>query len=288
MANFSDTKGVRRIDIRAMVESVVHEVIQSMKTKKEKEWNGKVLFIFCDSSAHEPFADQFIKLKNANIGYDLLFLDGETSSWLGMQRVESSGSERIIAADEYSPAAIELSKDYDGIIIPEIDLDNAARVTAGMKGTIKAEVIFSAVMLKKFILVGADTPGIKRSDRRCLKALTLPAHYRERFESYKKKMNELGIDFKPQMELADSIIQKIGKKIEIKIPEISHSTNNSITQNNQLVFEKKLLTTEWIQAQSHFPNDMIFLPKGVIISPLAKDLLKQRKIMVKWIERDDG
>ncbi len=288
MVNFFDIEEVRRIDIRAMVESVVHEVIQSMKTEREKELNGKVLFIFCDSSANEPFADQFIKLKNAKIGYDLLFLDGETSSWLGMQRVESSGSERIIAADEYSPAAIELSKDYDGIIIPEIDLDNAARVSIGMKGTIKAEVIFSALMLKKFILVGADTPGIKRSDRRCLKELTLPAPYRERFESYKKQMNELGIDFKPQMELADSIIQKIGKKIENKKTEMTSSKNNSITENNQLAFDKKLLTTDWIQAQSLIPNNTIVLPKGVIISPLAKDLLKQRKIMVKWIERDEG
>lgn len=268
-----------------MIESVVLEVIQSMKVEKEKEKLGKVLFVFCDSSAHEPFSDQLIKLKNANIAFDLLFLDGETSSWLGMQRVESSGSDRIIAADEYSPAAIELPKEYDGIIIPEIDLDNAARVAAGLKGTIKAEVIFSAIMLEKFILLGADTPGIKRSDRRCLKALELPAPYRKRFVEYVKQMTELGIEFKPQMDLADTIIQKfslIHAEKQAAIKEFPGDPSVSSSEN-QLTFKKKLLTPDWILAQAHFPNDTIYLPKGVIISPLAKDLLKEKKLIVSFI-----
>jgi hypothetical protein len=276
---------VRGIDIRTMIESVVLEVIQSMRVEKEKEKLGKVLFVFCDSSAHEPFSDQLIKLKNANIAFDLLFLDGETSSWLGMQRVESSGSDRIIAADEYSPAAIELPKEYDGIIIPEIDLDNAARVAAGLKGTIKAEVIFSAIMLKKFILLGADTPGIKRSDRRCLKTLELPAPYRKRFVEYVKQMTELGIEFKPQMDLADTIIQKFSLKHAEKQAAIKEFPGypSVSSSENHLTFKKKLLTPDWILAQAHFPNDIIYLPKGVIISPLAKDMLKEKKLTVSYI-----
>ncbi|WP_331280337.1 hypothetical protein [Bacillus sp. UNC438CL73TsuS30] len=272
---------MRSIDIRAMIESVVKEVVQSMKVEKEKEQIGKVLFVFCDSSAHELFADQFIKLKNHKIGYDLLFLDGETSSWLGMQRIESSGSDRIIAADEYSPAAIELPKEYDGIVIPEIDLDNAARIVTGLKGTIKAELIFSAIILEKFLIVGDDTPGIKRADRRCLKALSLPGPYRKRFESYVEGMKELGIEFLPQMELADAVIEKLcdrlAKSPAAKTEEINHADDGGLT------FKKKLLTPEWIKAQQEFPNHTLTLPKGVIISPLAKDLLKEKKLTIKYI-----
>lgn len=270
-----------------MVESVVHEVIQSIQAKKEREKIGKVLFIFCDSSAHEPFTDQFIKLKNADIAFDLLFLDGETSSWLGMQRVESSGSERIIAADEFSPAAIELPLDYDGIIIPEIDLDNAARVASGLKGTIKAEVIFSAIMLEKFILVGAESPGIKRADRRCLKTVRLPEPYRKRFEAYVKQMKDLGIEFKPQTELADHIIQKFCKrKATQKSAYQNGEEKNPGPQDENMIFTKKLLTPNWIQAQGQFLNNTIYLSKGVIISPLAQDLLKEKKLTVRFIEKD--
>lgn len=282
---------MREIDIRSMVESVVHEVIQTMKLEKEKEKVGKVLFIFCDSSAHEPFADQFIQLKNADIGYDLLFLDGETSSWLGMQRVESTGSERIIAADEHSPAAIELAKDYDGIIIPEIDLDNAARVAYGLKGTIKSEVIFSALILGKFILIGADTPGIKRADRRTLKTLSLPSPFKKRFEEYVKFMTGLGIEFKAQLGLADSIVQKFHHKVEkkkvLEASTVVGSEDNQANVNGNVIFNKKLLTPEWIHAQPHFPNSTVYLQKGVIISPLAKDLLKEKKLIVKFFKKDE-
>ncbi|OIK15990.1 hypothetical protein BIV60_06795 [Bacillus sp. MUM 116] len=274
------------MDIRAMIESVVQEVVQSMKHEKENENFGKVLFVFCDSSAHEPFADQFIKLKNSKIGYDILFLDGETSSWLGMQRVESTGSERVIATDEYSPAAIELAKDYDGIIIPEIDLDNAARVAAGLKGTIKAEIIFSAIMLQKFVLVGGDSPGIKRSDRRCLNTLSLPAPYQKRFYSYIEQMTELGIEFFPQMDLSEAVIQKFTKKME----DVQSTCESDLRENdhaleNKAIFKKKLLTHDWIESQAHFPNNSIYLSKGVIISPLAKDLLKEKKLTVRFIEK---
>ncbi|WP_371261510.1 hypothetical protein [Bacillus sp. MUM 116] len=252
-----------------------------MRVEKENEQVGKVLFVFCGSSEHESFADQFIKLKNSKIGYDLLFLDGETSSWLGMQRIESSGSERIIAADEYSPAAIELPKEYDGIIIPEIDLDNAARVVTGLKGTIKAELIFSAIMLEKFLIIGDDNSGIKRADRRCLKALSLPVPYRKRFETYVEGMKELGIEFIAQKNAADAVIEKFSKKLvkstDVLLEEINHPGNDCLT------FKKKLLTPEWINSQPEFPDHTLTLPKGVIISPLAKDLIKEKKLILKFI-----
>ncbi|MFH0069276.1 hypothetical protein [Peribacillus sp. NPDC056705] len=277
---------MRRIEIRSMVESVVREVLQSIQVQKEKENNGKVLFVFCDSSAHEPFTDQFIKLKNANIAFDTLFLDGETSSWIGMQQVESSGARKVIAADEYAPSAMELPKEYDGIIIPEIDLDNAARVATGLKGSIKSEIIFSASLLQKFILVGEDVPGIKRSDRSCLKAISLPAPYRKRFEEYMKQMTELGITFSPQKDLADVIINKLCKELEVNGQNKQEPLEENHSKGEHLSYTKKLLTTEWFESKSYSPNDTIYLQKGTIISPLAKDLIKANKLNVLFVKKD--
>ncbi|WP_311202578.1 hypothetical protein [Peribacillus aracenensis] len=277
---------MRRIEIRSMVESVVREVLQSIQVQKEKENNGKVLFVFCDSSAHEPFTDQFIKLKNANIAFDTLFLDGETSSWIGMQQVESSGATKVIAADEYAPSAMELPKGYDGIIIPEIDLDNAARVATGLKGSIKSEIIFSASLLQKFILVGEDVPGIKRSDRSCLKAISLPAPYRKRFEEYMKQMTELGITFSPQKDLADVIIDKLCKELEVNGQNKQEPLEENHSKGDHFSYTKKLLTSDWFESKSYSPNDTIYLQKGTIISPLAKDLIKANKLNVLFVKKD--
>ncbi|WP_311316576.1 hypothetical protein [Peribacillus simplex] len=277
---------MRRIEIRSMVESVVREVLQSIQVQKEKENNGKVLFVFCDSSAHEPFTDQFIKLKNANIAFDTLFLDGETSSWIGMQQVESSGATKVIAADEYAPSAMEIPKGYDGIIIPEIDLDNAARVATGLKGSIKSEIIFSASMLQKFILVGEDVPGIKRSDRSCLKAISLPTPYRKRFDEYIKQMSELGITFLPQKDLADVIINKLCKELEVNGQNKQEPLEENHSKGDHLSYTKKLLTTDWFESKSYSPNDTIYLQKGTIISPLAKDLIKANKLNVLFVKKE--
>lgn len=255
------------MDIRQMIESITREILQSMKADNQQAQKPKWLYIFCDSTAHEPFADQFIALQNQGICHDILFLDGETSSWLGMHRIECGGAGKVIATDEYAPAPLELPKEYDGIIIPEIDLDNASRVAAGLKGTVKAEIIFSALVLGKPVLVGEDVPGIKRADRRCLKTLSLPIPYQKLFLRHVSEMKELGVDFYPQKGLADAAIRKSKAKRQAE----SHEPVTA-----------KLLTADWVKTQTDFPDRALVLRQGTIVSPLAMDLLKEKGIAVHY------
>ncbi|WP_240374218.1 hypothetical protein [Bacillus piscicola] len=275
------------MDVRSIVESVVREVLQEQVSKKrvaiKQEPVGKVLFVFCDSSAHESFTDQFIELKNVNIAYDILFLDGETASWLGNQHVEASGANRVIATDMNAPAAMEVPKDYDGIIIPEIDLDNAARVAAGMKGTIKSEIIFSAILLEKFILIGDDNPGIKRADRRCLKTLSLPKPYRALFDQYIETMRDLGVHFRPPQEFVSFIKEAFPSEAEDNSE--NEPEQEEARQNTALPIKKKFLTAEWIENNMPFPNNKLTLPKGVIVSPLAQDILKENQVTLHYTDK---
>ncbi|TCP31544.1 hypothetical protein EV207_10233 [Scopulibacillus darangshiensis] len=264
------------MDLRETVESIVREIIQTINKEREQKAQPKVLFIFCDSTAHEAFRDDFIKLKNHGICHDILFLDGETSSWLGINHVECQGAGKVIATDENAPAPIELPKEYEGIVIPEIDLDNAFRVVSGMKGTIKAEIIFSAIMLKKLVIIGEDSPGIKRSDRRCLNTVSLPGPYQKRFQQYVQEMKGLGIRFRNQKGLIDTVINRLKAEVSEKPNSLPGKFNN-----NHLTFGGKLLTAGWIQSQTDFPDQTIFLRKGAIVSPLAKDLLKEKGLTVQ-------
>ncbi|MDF2682547.1 MAG: hypothetical protein K0R47_3737 [Brevibacillus sp.] len=264
------------MDVRQMIESITREIMQSMSMPQVKR--PKWLFIFCDSKAHESFSDQFIALQNHGICHDILFLDGETSSWLGMHRIECTGAGKIIATDEYAPAPLELPKEYDGIVIPEIDLDNAARVVAGLKGTIKAEIIFSALVLGKPVLVGEDGPGVKRSDRRCLKTLTLPGPYHKLFQRHVNDMKELGIEFAAQKGLAESIIRK--NRASQQAAEHAQSIPDSQGQQPVTV---KLLSADWVKSQSDFPDQTLVLRQGAIVSPLAMDLLKEKGIAVHFM-----
>lgn len=266
------------MDVREIVESVTREILQSIKMERQSAPSRpKVLFIFCDHSAHESFIDQLIRLQNQGIDHDMLFLDGETSSWLGMQRVESSGTSRLIATDEEAPAPLELPMDYDGIVIPEIDLDNAARVALGLKGSIKAEIVYSALLLNKFVLMGKDVSGIKRSDRRCLKTVSLTNGYKKRFEAYMETIQELGVEFRVQNELAEGIIEKFARNIGAICAE---GTDQSAEET--LTFSGKLMSASWVRSQTFWPDCNLILQKGVIVSPLAYDLLKEKGIEVQY------
>lgn len=271
------------MDVREMIESVVQEVIGTMKREEKKL--GKVLFVFCDSTAHESFKDLFIELDNAKIGYDCLFLDGETSSWLGMNQVESFGSGKIIASDENAPAPIELPKKYDGLIIPEIDLDNASRIASGMKGSIKAELIFSALLLEKFVLIGDENPGLKRADRRSLNKLELPAAYQRMFKAYINQMKDLGIKFVDLKKVGEELCKYLNVsklKTEKRSSENKTDTQNQVS--HKLAFSKKLLTADWVASLGNVSNENLYLSKKTIISPLARDLIKEKNLTVKILD----
>lgn len=281
-----------------MIESIVRELVQAMQAEQAKK--PKVLYLFCDSTAHEAFTDHFILLKNSGICYDMLFLDGETSSWLGLHKIECAGPGKIIAADEYAPAPLELPLEYDGIVIPEIDVDNAARAAQGLKGTVKAEILFSALVLNKFVLIGDDIPGLKRADRRTLKTLTLPKPYVKLFERYKRELAALGAEFAPQKLLAEAVVRKCGVEQRQPVSEApargtsspepvnaqAGVANSSAAAADSAVFEGKLLTAEWVKRQTDTAPDVrkLILGKGTIVSPLAADLLREKDVAVQYAE----
>lgn len=264
------------MDLKETVKSIVLETIQAIKEEAAERCIGKVLFIFCDSSAHEPFKDQLIALSNAKITYDCLFLDGETSSWLGLHKVECSGAHRVIATDEYAPAPIDLIKDYEGIILPEIDLENAARIIQGTKGTLKSEIVTYALYAEKFVLVGEHLSGLKRTERNSLQVLQLPAYYKQKFQGYMNECQQLGMELVSTEKFADRVIEKL-----------SHANGNaSLLDENETVtlvdFHGRFLSADWVVKQGDLLDGKINLLKGTLISPLAHDILREKGIEVHF------
>ncbi|WP_240795355.1 hypothetical protein [Aquibacillus halophilus] len=257
-----------------MVETIVKELIKS----EDQVRKAKLLYIFCDSTAHESFLDHFIELQNEGISYDMLFLDGDTSSWLGLHKVESTGSNRVIAADEYAPAPIELPREYDGVIIPEIDVDNAARIAKGLKGSVKSEIVFFAMLLNKFVIVGDDGSGIKRSDRLGLKTLTLPSGYKKLFLSLKEEMSELGIEFCRITDLTNTVVTKVKGLAQL---ESTTSSNPSV----QVPDYGTLITANDVPSildSGHKKGSSLHLSKRTKVSPLAKDLFREKGIELHY------
>ncbi|WP_409346855.1 hypothetical protein [Paenibacillus sp. MBLB4367] len=271
------------IDKKQMIESIVREVLRDIAAETSKP-QPKVLYVLCDSTAQEAFTDHFILLSNHGVCCDLLFLDGETSAWLGMHKLECGGAGKVIAADEYAPLPLEVPKAYDGIVIPEIDLDNAARVVLGMKGTVKAEIIFAALVLGKFVLVGEDAPGMKRADRRTLQTLRLPEQHRNLFGYYQKELQDYGVVLAPQSKLAELAVLKCGERTKAGSNEHTGAGVEDV-----LRFEGRLLGAEWVKGIGKQPGiRRVMVGKRTIVSSLALDMLRDRGIAVDRPEPKSG
>ena len=290
-----------RAELKQTVESIIRDILQSMR--EEAVERRKVLYVFCDSTAHEAFTDHFIMLARHGICHDILFLDGETSSWLGLHKIECGGAGKIIAADEFAPAPLEVPLEYDGIVIPEIDLDNAGRAAAGLKGTVKSELILSALLLNKFVLIGDDAPGIKRTDRRTLQTLTLPKPYQALFEKYKSELQVLGAEFAPQKQLAEQVVSRCtklsGNKGMAASAADSHQTavsakkvdgregaGNEAASDGSVVFEGRLITADWVQQLARDGSaSRIVISRRTLISPLAGDVLKAAGVLLQYADQ---
>jgi hypothetical protein len=265
------------VEIKQMVESIVRELFDSLEKQAVKRL--KVLYIFYDSTAHEAFTDHFIWLNNHQIDHDILFLDGEASSWLGKCQIECGGRGKTIASDEFAPSPLEVPLEYEGIVIPEIDLDNAARAALGMKGTIISEIIFSTLVQNKFVLIGDDIPGLKRADRRTLKTLTLPKPYVNLFDYYKLELQMYGVEFGPLKKLAEMVVSKLGSGSGTKVVEAA----NSVKTDERIVYEGRLISADWVTRESkNKAFRSLMIGKRTIISSLAKDMLKEKGITIEY------
>lgn len=264
------------MDTKRLVESIVREVMQSMKAETPKQ--QKVLYIFSDSTEHEAYTNHFIVLNNSGVAHDLLFLDGETSGWLGKHRIESGGPGKVIAVDEFAPAPLEIPQNYEGVIIPEIDLDNAGRAALGMRGTVMSEIIFAAIVQGKFVLLGDDSPGLKRADRRTLKRTSLPKPYMKLFDHYKQELMTYGVQFAPRERLAEIAASHFRTAPSEREPEAALAPESATA-----VFPGRLVTEEWVRRNTAEIAGVkrVEIRKGALVSPLAKDLLKEKGIAVE-------
>jgi hypothetical protein len=258
------------LNLEQAIEGIVFELLRTYQAAAKPPI--KVLYILDDSCLAESFADQWIELNNHEIAYDILALDGEAAGWLGTHYVECTRSGgKCITIDEAAPAPLELSKLYDAIVMPEIDLDTASRVIHGLKGTVKSELLYAAIVMNKWVLIAGDCSGINRADRRTLQTLSLPVTYQKQFHKALQHLQEFGIELSETKAMAHKLIEHFQVKTE--------PVSSTIEPKNRMV--NKLLSSdqvrEWLRESD---TNTLSVAKGTIVTALAADLIKENGIFL--------
>lgn len=277
------------MEMKQLVQSIVREIVGAMQAEAaEQPKPPKLLYVFADSTTHEAYTDHFILLQNRGIAHDLMFLDGETSAWLGKHRIESGGPGKVIAVDEFAPAPLEVPLDYDGVVIPEIDLDNMGRASLGMRGTVLSDVIFSTLVQEKPVFIGEDVSGLKRADRRTLKTLKLPKPYQNLFDYYKKELATYGARFGLREKLAEMAAEALGKPAAIQVTTSASGTNVPLPAEFEGAerFDGKVVSADWVRGRLKSGNfTKLTLGPKTLLTSLAQDMLKEKGVSVQRMER---
>lgn len=252
-----------------------------MQHDKAITTDNKVLIVLSDRQEEEAYKDQLIDLKNKGVGYDLLFVREETAKWVGGEQAE--GTLPTIISDHESKGNLSgMVEKYDCFVFPELDLDNAARVATGMKGTVISDIIYAALLLERSILINENITGIHRDDREAFKTVQLPAAYQKLFAQYRKDLAKLGVNWCKVNQLAATVARTVQPKHPADQQEGAESYE-ALAQHG-LVCTKKLITVEWVEGQSNIPNDTIYVKKKTIISPLAKDYMKEKGLTITYVD----
>ena len=142
--------------------------------------------------------------------------------------------------------------------------------------------VFAALVTGKFVIAGSDVPGIKRADRRTLQTLTLPPAYEKLFQRHVEAMKELGVEFAEQRRLADRVVSKLKAQLQKDETKPEQPALTALDEA-EAVFSGKLLTADWIKSQPELKDTILHVKKGAIVSPLAFDSMRERRITVSYM-----
>jgi len=263
------------LDLTQTVEQLVRELLRSMPRAEDPPL--QVLYILEDSRAADRYLDHFVTLKQAGIGHDLLLLDGATSGWLGTQCIECTGAGKCIATDEYAPAPVELPQRYAAIAVPELDLDQASRIAHGLKGSVVSELVHAALLIHKPIFLPSDGSGISRANRRTLQVTTLPLGYDKRYRTTLRELQDVGVQLAPLNQFAEQIIA-------VLLPERAVRSQQQENLESSVYGGKLLTAAEAGRLLSERKGQVLSVARGTLISPLARDVLRERKVELRFVD----
>lgn len=269
---------VNEIDIREIVESVVREIIHSERAIERNHCSNNKLLIIVDERQTLHFYQNILnELNRDGFYYDVLIIDDADN----LMSLSSLNKGKVMSLAELDISIYQLVNNYEVFVLPELQLSDAARIALGLKGTPISELVYSILLKNKKLLIGKDLSGMTQKEKDELQISELPLLYRKQYEQYCNLLEELGSQFISINNLIEMI------KVATENNHCSMSSNQ-INDKEDIqdgyVFTKKVLTTEWINSQRNINSDKIYVRKSVIISPLAKDVLKEKGITISYLD----
>ncbi len=217
--------------------------------------NCKIYALFTGGSAKLAEAINQIKLLIQHGYHVKAILSESATKIIKVEKIRQiPGIEDIYCEPDPSIYSIDIVQNADAIIVPILTRNSAAKVALGICDTLITNIIMHALIAGKTVIAARNSADPDGQDCICISTPKTPPALVQIAKDYLKKLQSYGVKLVDTSEIAQYFI---GNK-EIKRELVTYDTINELTQDVKQIEVKK----------------------GSIITPLAKDLAKERNIKI--------
>ncbi len=251
-----------------IVEAEVKKALMEMKSDQKSEisspQNKHILALFTGGYAKlDEAINQLKKLIKSSYTVDVVMSQSAVNV-IGKDKIESiSGIGELICEPAPSFSSLKAVQKSDFIIVPVLTRNSSAKIALGITDTLVTNIIMQAVISGKPVIAGRNSADPDINDCPCIATSNTPMPLISLAKNYLKTLEYYGIRLVDVSDIADIIINGSDKG---------------------KVLDQKLITNETILKLPQGTNK-INVVKGTIITPMAKDLARERGIEIVFVNR---
>jgi hypothetical protein len=250
--------------VEAEVKKALADQMKS-EPKTETPSSGKRNILALFTGGYTKFREainQLDKLIKASYSVDIIMSQSAVNV-IGQDKIKSvSGIGELICEPAPSFSSLKAVHKSDAIIVPILTRNSAAKVALGIPDTLVTNIIMQALISGKPVIAGRNSADPDLNDCPCIATPNTPQPLILLAKNYLKILESYGVKLVDVSEIADLVIGGSDK-------------------DKGKIANQKLITQETI---AKLPQGAkINVAKGSIITPLAKDMAKERNIEITFI-----
>ncbi len=215
--------------------------------------------LFTGGSAKLSEAINQIKLLIQN-GYNVKVILSEAATRvIKIEKIrEKIGIEDILCEPDPSIYSVDIVQSADAIVVPVLTRNSAAKVALGICDTLVTNIIMHALIAGKPVIAARNSADPEGQDCICIGTHKTPPTLIQIAKDYLKKLESYGVKLVDASEIAQYFIRSKDIKREL----VTYDTIKELSQDIKQIEVKR----------------------GSIITPLAKDLAKERNIEIILVD----
>lgn len=249
-----------------IVEAEVKKALMEMKSDQKSEISSpqkkRVLALFTGGYAKlDEATKQLEKLIKSSYTVDVV-MSKSAVNVIGKDKIERiSGIGELICEPAESFSSLNAVHKSDFIIVPVLTRNSSAKIALGITDTLVTNIIMQAIISGKPVIAGRNSADPDLNNCPCIATPNTPQPLISLARNYLKTLESYGVRLVDVSEIADVIISGLDKSE---------------------ILDQKLITNETISKLPQGTNQ-INVVQGTIITPMAKDLAKERGIEIVFV-----